>query len=202
VLRIGLTGGIGSGKTTVGRLFAALGVPVLDADEIARRLAQPGEAGYEAIVAHFGPGLLSPEGGLDRAKLRERVFAEPEQRRQLESLLHPLVFDGLEQAVAALRGAVQPLPYCILSIPLLLETHSRRRVDRVLVVDVPESVQIERVQQRDGLDPPRIGQILAAQCTRQQRLAAADEVIHNEGSPAEAQQQVAKLHRLYLDLAE
>lgn len=196
MLRIGLTGGIGSGKTTVSGLFADLGVPILDADDIARGLAAPGQPGYLAILEHFGSGILACDGSIDRAKLRDLVFSRPDERRRLEALLHPLVLAELDQAAAG-----QLTPYCILSIPLLLETGCYHLVDRVLVVDVPESVQYQRVQARDGLDPMRIGRILAAQCTRQARLAAADDIIRNDGSLAEVERQVAALHQRYLLLA-
>ncbi|BBL72191.1 dephospho-CoA kinase [Methylogaea oryzae] len=196
MLRIGLTGGIGSGKTTVGRLFAALGVPVLDADEIAHGLTAPGQPGHKAIAEHFGQTVLDPRGAIDRAKLRDLVFAQPPQRLRLEALLHPLVFASLQEATAELNTA-----YCILTIPLLFETDSRHFVDRVLVVDVPEVLQYQRVRARNGLDDGRIGQILAAQWTRQARLAAADDMIRNDGGLAELEKQVATLHRRYLSIA-
>lgn len=196
MLRIGLTGGIGSGKTTVGRLFTAHGVPVLDADDIAHALTAPGQPGYQAILEHFGEAILDAGGAIDRAKLRDLVFAQPRQRLRLEALLHPLVFAALDQTAADLRA-----PYCILSIPLLLETGCRHLVDRVLVVDVPEAVQYQRVRARNGLDDNRIRQILAAQCTRQVRLAAADDTIRNDGGFAELESRVAVLHRRYLSMA-
>ena len=196
MLRIGLTGGIGSGKTTVGRLFEALGVPVIDADAIARTEATPGHAGYRAIVEHFSNAVLDDNGAIDRARLRDLVFNEPAQRQRLEARLHPLVFAAMEQAITELKS-----PYCILVIPLLLETNCRQRVDRILLVDVAEAVQYQRVQARDGLDGSRIQQILNAQCTRPVRLAAADDIVHNDGDLASLKAQVATLHQDYLDLA-
>lgn len=195
MLRIGLTGGIGAGKTTACRLFARLGIPVVDADEVARRLSEPGQPGHQAICAHFGATILDQRGAIDRAKLRQRVFADPQQRRELEALIHPLVFAAIEQAVTGLDA-----PYCILAVPLLLETGYRDRVHRVLVVDVPESVQYERVRARDGLNDGQIAAILKAQCGRQDRLAAADDVLHNDVDQAQLEEQVQRLHRRYLAL--
>lgn len=197
MLRVGLTGGIASGKTTLSRLFAALGVPIIDADEISRGLSKPGQAGYKRIVAHFGKDILDADGELDRAKLRAQVFADPAQRRRLEALLHPLIFAAMDDAVAALGN----IPYCILAIPLLVETDCRQRVDRVLVVDVPETVQYRRLQARDGLNDDGIRQILAAQSNRQTRLQAADDVIHNDGSLAALERRVGLLHQRYLRLS-
>ncbi|TAN51059.1 MAG: dephospho-CoA kinase [Methylococcaceae bacterium] len=197
MLRVGLTGGIASGKTTLSRLFAALGVPIIDADEISRRLSKPGQAGYKRIVEHFGKDILNADGELDRVKLRAQVFADPAQRRRLEALLHPLIFAAMDDTVAALGN----IPYCILAIPLLVETDCRQRVDRVLVVDVPEAVQYRRLQARDGLNDDGIRQILAAQSDRQTRLQAADDVIHNDGSLAELERRVERLHQRYLHLS-
>lgn len=195
MLRIGLTGGIGSGKTTVAQLFEALGAPIIDADVIARSQSMPGQAGYRAIVERFGNAVLDSNGAINRAELRRRVFAEPTQRLRLEALLHPLVFAAMEQAVAELNSA-----YCILVIPLLLETDCRHLVDRVLLVDVPEDIQYQRVQARDGLDEQCIRQILSAQCTRLARLNAADDIIRNDGDIAALQQQAVALHQRYLSL--
>lgn len=197
MLRIGLTGGIAGGKTTLSRMFAALGVPIVDTDDIARRLSQPGQAGYRRIVEHFGATVLNADGELDRARLRALVFADPAQRRCLEALLHPLIFTAMDEAVAALGDT----PYCILAIPLLVETDCRSRVDRVLVVDVPEAMQYQRLQARDGLGDDAVRQMLAAQCNRQTRLQAADDVICNDGSLVDAERRVKALHQRYLQLA-
>jgi dephospho-CoA kinase len=194
MLKVGLTGGIGSGKTMVAGLFAAKGVPVLDADVIARDLVEPGQPAYRAIVEHFGPDLLQ-EGRLDRARLRQIVFVDPEARLWLESLLHPLVYDEMRRRIAELSTS-----YVLLVIPLLLETGRRDFVDRLLVVDCPIEVQRQRVKQRDGLDEAEIDRILSAQLAPEARLAAADEVIRNAGSPAELAGQVDRLHEFYLSL--
>lgn len=194
MLRIGLTGGIGSGKTTVAGLFAAKGIPVLDADVVARDLVEPGQPALQAIVERFGPELLR-DGSLDRARLRQIVFAAPESRQWLESLLHPLVYDEMQRRIAGLSA-----PYGLLVIPLLLETGRRDFVDRLLVVDCPVEVQRQRVRQRDGLGEAEIDRILAAQLDREARLAAADDVIRNAGSPAELAEQVDGLHEFYLSL--
>lgn len=197
MLRIGLTGGIGAGKTTVSRLFQALGAPVVDADDIARQLLEPGQAGYQAVVAAFGEHLLDQQGYIDRARLRHHVFADSAQRRRLEALLHPLVFAGLAQAAAAHCRD----PYCVFAVPLLVETGYQTEVDRVLVVDVPEAVQYRRVQQRDGVDAAQVQAILAAQCDRATRLAVADDVICNCADPANLEQHVHALHQRYLLIA-
>jgi dephospho-CoA kinase len=196
MLRIGLTGGIGCGKTTVADLFAVKGIPVVDADLVARELVEPGQPALSAIVARFGPDILSA-GRLDRARLRQIVFADPEQRLWLESLLHPRVYEGMRQRIATLAA-----PYGILVIPLLLETQGRDFVDRVLVVDCPEDVQRGRVKTRDHLDEAAVDRILAAQLSRAARLAAADEVISNAADPDELAVQVDRLHRLYLALSQ
>ncbi|CAL1239164.1 dephospho-CoA kinase [Candidatus Methylocalor cossyra] len=196
MLKIGLTGGIGCGKSTVAALFQALGVPVLDADQIARELVEPGQPALEAIVNHFGPGIVVA-GKLDRARLRQLVFAAPEQRRWLESLLHPLIYAELERRLASLSG-----PYCLLVIPLLLESGRRSFVDRVLVVDCPEPVQRQRVKSRDGMSDAEVDRLLAAQLGREERLRAADDVIENAGAPESLPPQVEQLHRAYLALRE
>jgi dephospho-CoA kinase len=194
MLKIGLTGGIGCGKTTVADLFAAKGIPVLDADLIARQLVEPGQPLLQAIAAHFGANLLK-EGRLDRGRLRQIVFAAPEERQWLESLLHPRVYDEMERRLAGFSA-----PYCLLVIPLLLETGRRDFVDRLLVIDCPVELQKRRVKDRDGLTDPEIDRILSAQLAREARVAAADDLIENAGGPAELADQVDRLHRFYLSL--
>lgn len=194
MLKVGLTGGIGSGKTTVAGLFAAKGVPVLDADVITRDLVEPGQPAFQAIVRHFGLDLLK-DGRLDRARLRQIVFAAPEARQWLESLLHPLVYEEMHRRTAGLSA-----PYALLVVPLLLETGRRDFVDRLLVVDCPIELQRRRVKQRDGLDEAEIDRILSAQLAPEARLAAADEVIRNAGSSVELVEQVDRLHEFYLSL--
>lgn len=190
-LRIGLTGGIGSGKTTVARFFAELGVTVLDADQVARELIVPGQPALTALAEHFGPSILK-DGQLDRAALKHRIFTDPAERIWLDSLLHPLVYRRLEETLNA--ADAPSTPYFLLVIPLLLETGRRDFVDRLVVVDCPESVQRQRVAQRDGLDADIIERILASQCTRPERLAAADDVIDNSLSPETLRERVGMLH--------
>lgn len=197
MLKIGLTGGIGSGKSTVAALFAARGVPIVDADAIAREIVQPGQPALEEIARTFGREILRPDGSLDRHALRTLVFADPNKRARLEALLHPRIRQRMRKQVANLSGA-----YCLLVIPLLLETGQTDLVDRVLVVDCPQALQIRRVTERDGLDRAEAERILAAQTSRPARLAAADDVIENDGNEAALERQVEALHRRYLALAK
>jgi dephospho-CoA kinase len=195
MLKIGLTGGIGCGKTTVAGLFAAKGVPVLDADQIARDLVQPGRPALAAIVREFGADILEA-GHLNRAKLRKSIFHFPERKRWLEALLHPMVFEAMRTQISALRS-----DYCVLCIPLLIETRQQAFVDRILVVDCPAELQYARVKRRDSLEASEIARIIQTQASREERLAAADDVIENVGAMAHLVIQVEKLHRFYLDLA-
>lgn len=195
-LRIGLTGGIASGKTLVSRLFAARGVPVIDTDELAREAVEPGTEGLAAIRERFGESVIGADGRLDRRALREHVFRSSEARRDLEAITHPRIRALLEQRSATAGG-----PYQILVIPLLAETGRRTPVDRVLVVDCPESLQIERLMRRDGSSREQAEAILAAQASRAERLALADDVIRNDGDPAAVETAVAALHQRYLALA-
>lgn len=195
MFKVGLTGGIGSGKSTVADLFAAQGVPVLDADRVARDLVEPGQPAIAAIARHFGPDLLKA-GRLDRERLRRIVFADPAERRWLEALLHPRVYAELERRMAALAA-----PYCLLVIPLLLETGQRGFVDRLLVVDCPVDLQRQRLQMRDGIDAAQADRMLSAQIGRPQRQAAADDILENAGTVADLAGPVERLHRLYLTLA-
>lgn len=196
MLRIGLTGGIGSGKSTIANLFAARGVPVVDADAIARELVEPGKPALAEIVAAFGGDVVDAQGHLDRARLRARVFDDAHLRKRLEAILHPHI-----HAVMAERAAAQTTPYVLLVIPLLFEADQRGLVDRVLVVDVPTETQRARVSARDHLPPAQLDAILATQLDRQQRLARADDVIDNSGNAADLERQVDALHRHYLELA-
>lgn len=197
MLRVGLTGGIGSGKSTVAGLFAASGVTVVDADDIARELVAPGSAAYREIVAHFGDAVLSADGGLDRALLRERVFADPAERKRLEAILHPRVREEMERRALAARG-----PYVLLVIPLLFESDQIDLVDRILVVDADSQTQIRRVQARNGLGEEKIRRILAAQTGSAERRARADDVIENNADLAHLEREVARLHAQYLTLAK
>lgn len=191
-MRIGLTGGIGSGKTTVARMFAALGVPVIDADEIAHRLTQPGQPATDKILGTFGPEVAD-DNGIDRQVLAQRVFADPAARRALESILHPLILAAMEQEA---RNATAP--YCLLVLPLLIEAGLRDRVDRVLVVEADENIRIQRVQARDRRDPEQIRNILHNQASPAQRDAVADDQITNNGDLHALRLQVATLHTRYL----
>ncbi len=196
MLKIGLTGGIGSGKTTVARLFREHGVPTIDTDRIAHQLVRPGQPALEALIDEFGPGILTPAGALDRARLRAQVFADPGKKARLEAILHPAIFAEMERRLARLQA-----PYCLIAIPLLVETGARHRVDRVLVVDCPESLQIARLRHREGLDEELIRRIIASQATRQERLAIADEVVTNDRDLTALARQVAELHRFYRRLS-
>lgn len=196
MLRIGLTGGIASGKSTVSRIFGKLGVPVIDADEVSRQVVEPGTAGLAAVVQRFGPQVLDEHGRLQRATLRTMIFGDAVARRDLEAILHPRIRGRMDELAAAAAG-----PYVILAIPLLVEGGPSERVDRVLVVDVDEATQLARVVARDGVPEAQARAILAAQASREQRLRAADDVISNAGSVAQLRQSVEQLHRRYLQLA-
>jgi dephospho-CoA kinase len=196
-LRIGLTGGIASGKSTVEQRLTELGVPVINADDSARAVVARGQPGLAAVFGRFGSGVLKHEGDLDRPALRRLIFQSPEKRRDLEAILHPLIRDHMEEQARAATG-----PYLVLSIPLLVEGgNARNRVDRILVVDADESDQIQRLMMRDSASEVEARAVLAAQATRTDRLKSADDVITNLGSVTELRQAVDELHRRYLDLA-
>lgn len=195
-MRIALTGGIASGKSTVARLFAALGVPVIDMDELAREVVAPGSALLAQLFVRFGAGVRSGDGSLNRRALRELVFRDAHARHDLEALLHPAI-----QARAAQLSAAAAGPYQIIVVPLLAETGAARQYDRVLLVDCDESLQRARLAQRDGGTTQLVDAALAAQATRAARLAIADDVILNEGTPAELGSKVRELHQQYLQLA-
>jgi dephospho-CoA kinase len=197
MLRIGLTGGIASGKTTVARLFAALGIPVIDSDELAREVVAPGTAGLAAIRARFGPGVIQPDGSLDRRALRQIVFDDEAARRDLESITHPAIRALMDQRSRAAGG-----PYQILAIPLLVEGGARRPgIDRILVVDCPEDLQVRRVMLRDRSTEAGARAVLAAQASRVARLAVADDVIVNDGDVPALRDRVEALDRRYRALA-
>lgn len=195
--RVGLTGGIASGKTTVANLFAALGVPIVDTDLLAREVLEPGTPLLAEVVAHFGAGIVAADGTLDRRALRERIFADPAERRWLEERTHPAIRDLTDA-----RSDAAPGPYSIVAIPLLVETQGQARFDRVLVVDVDPAVQLARLQARDGSTQAEAGRILAAQVSREARLAVADDVIHNDGDITRLRNQVETLHRRYVAAAQ
>ena len=196
MLVIGLTGGIGSGKTTVSDRFAQHGAPVIDTDQLARELVEPGQSALAEIVAYFGLDCLDDAGRLHRSRLRERVFADAEGRQRLEAMLHPRIRRLVRERVAALAA-----PYCVVVIPLLAETGMTDLVDRVLVVDAPEAEQIPRVVARDQVAETLARRSLAAQAGRAQRLARADDVVENIGDLEALNRQVACLHQRYLTLA-
>jgi dephospho-CoA kinase len=196
--RVALTGGIASGKTTVASLFAARGVPLIDTDVIAREVVEPGQPALDAVVAAFGPEVLGPDGRLDRRRLRDIVFADAAARGRLESILHPAIRAEMERQS---RAAAVVGPYQLLVIPLLAEGGRRDHVDRVLVVDVPEIVQVERLTARDAVTREQAVAALQAQASRAARLAIADDVITNTGGVEELERQVAELHALYQRLA-
>ncbi len=189
-----LTGGIASGKSMVSAQFAQRGVPVIDTDVLAREVVAPGTPGLAAVLAAFGPDLLTPDGSLDRARLRAIVFADPQARRNLEQLLHPRIEAAARAAIQSLQNA----PYCLLVVPLLIESGLFADADCVVVVDVPEGIQIERLRARDDIDEAAAQSMLASQASRQQRLARADEVIDNQGSPARLEDQIEALHQRLL----
>ena len=194
---VGLTGGIGCGKTTVADLFAARGAAVVDTDQIAHSLTAPQGAAIPALLAEFGADYATPEGALDRAKMRALVFADPGARARLEAILHPRIREATAAAALLATG-----PYVIFVVPLLIESGSwRGRVARVLAIDCPEEVQVARVVARNGLAEAQVRAIMAAQVTRSERLAAADDVIENDGDIAALPAQVDRLHAIYLDLA-
>ena len=194
--RVALTGGIASGKSTVANLFAELGVPLIDTDVIAREVVEPGRPALAAIVGTFGPGVLDAQGCLDRRRMRERIFADPAAKQGLEAILHPAIRAEMERQSRVAGG-----PYQVLVIPLLAEGGRRDHVDRVLLVDVPEALQVERLAWRDGVSREQAQAALNAQATRAERLAMADDVLRNTGRVEELREKVAELHARYLALA-
>jgi dephospho-CoA kinase len=195
-LRIGLTGGIASGKSTAAERFLALGVPVIDADHAARAVVAAGEPGLAAVLGRFGASVMTPGGALDRRALRDLIFADPKSRKDLEGILHPLIHAEMERLEAQAAG-----PYVVMAIPLLVEGDAAGRVDRILVVDADEAVQMQRLLARDGIGAEQAGAMLAAQAGRVGRLARADDVLENAGSVADLWRSVDRLHERYLRLA-
>ena len=193
---VGLTGGIASGKSTVAEHFAALGVPVIDADAVAREVVAPGEPALQALIEAFGETIVAGDGTLDRARLREIAFSDDAHRRQLEGILHPAIGARMQQRIIEADS-----PYVIQMVPLLVETGAHQLVDRVLVVDAPERTQIERVTARDGVPTEQAEAILRAQSDREHRLTHADDVIVNDGDPEHLARWVSELHHAYMDMA-
>jgi len=196
MFRVALTGGIASGKTTVANLFAQRGVPLIDTDVIAREVVEPGQPALAAVVAAFGPSVLDGDGRIDRRRMRDRVFTDAAARKQLEGILHPAIRAEMELKSAQAGG-----PYQVLVIPLLAEGGRRDHVDRVLVVDAPEVLQVERLMRRDGSTRGQALAALSSQAKRDARLAIADDVIVNDGDAAALDARVDELHRAYLALA-
>ncbi len=197
MLVIGLTGGIGSGKSTVAEMFESLGVPIIDMDRIARQIVEPGQPALTQIKQAFGEKIVAASGQLNRQQLSKIIFDSVKKRQQLEAILHPLIRQETARQLAELKS-----PYCIVVIPLLLESEQRSLVDRVLVVDVPESLQITRTMQRDGISAAQVRKILAAQVGRDSRLNAADDVIDNSAAMEDIRHRVDELDQQYRALSE
>lgn len=196
MLRIGLTGGIGSGKSTIASLFVMRGVPVIDTDEIARALTEPGQESFDEIVGAFGDAILDENRRIDRNRLRDRVFNSADERRRLEAILHPRIRVLVREKLAALEA-----PYVIVVVPLLIESGFADLVDRILVVDAMENAQIQRTAARSGLSEPEIRKIMSAQTSRAQRLQLANDVIENNGDRRQLEAEVERMHQWYLSLA-
>ncbi len=196
---VGLTGGIGSGKSAVADQFGLLGAAIVDTDVIAHELTRPGGAAIDGVRRLFGDACIAADGAMDRKKVRELVFADPAAKQRLEALLHPMIRAESERRIAASAGMA---PYAVHVVPLLVESgEPRKRVNRVLVVDCDEAVQVERVMRRSGLSEAEVRRIIAAQVPRAARLAAADDVIDNSGPREAIALQVQALHERYLALA-
>ena len=197
MLIIGLTGGIGSGKTTVSNLFAELDVPIIDTDKIARELAQPNQPAFIEITKTFGKGILNTKGEIDRKALRSIIFTSEESRLKLERILHPLIQREVQQTISTINSS-----YCIVVVPLLIESNDYKFIDRILVIDTPEDLQIQRTVTRDQVTESQVREILDAQVDRKTRLKAANDIINNDGDLDSLKKQVEELHQSYLLLAE
>ena len=195
VLRIGLTGGIGSGKTTACEIFTELGVPVIDADIIAHELVKPGMPALEEIIRIFGKEVISGDGTLDRKTLRDKIFANNDDRKKLENILHPAVYNEISVQVENINSR-----YCIISIPLLLETSASKTVDRILVIDVPREQQLERASNRDNTNKNDINAIIDSQISRKDRLSAADDIVDNKGDINDLRKRICDLHEFYSNI--
>lgn len=195
-LRVVLTGGIASGKSAVATEFSKLGIAIIDTDELAREVVEPGQPALQAIVERFGHDVLDAEGRLDRRRMRERIFQNPAEKQALEAIVHPAIRVAQQARTATLSG-----PYQLHVVPLLADTRSQSLYDRVLVVDCPRETQLARLLRRDGITQQLAEQMLAAQATREQRLAIANDVLVNNGAITELPGKVAPLHQHYLALA-
>lgn len=198
MLKIGLTGGIGCGKSTVANIFAQLNAPIIDADQIAHRLVEKGQPALAQIQQEFGTAILNSDGSLDRKKLREIIFSEPEKKQKLESILHPLIYQAIQTELEQLQLNTS---YCIICIPLLFETGMAGFIDRVLVIDCPVETQIARVRLRDNLTLETIQSIIDSQVSREFRTTHADDLIDNTETAARLAEQVKRLHNLYLSIS-
>lgn len=196
MLKIGLTGGIGSGKTTVTQLFAALNVPIIDADELAHQLVAVGQPALERIQTEFGAAVINADGSLNRKEMRERIFSDAAAKKTLEVILHPLIYAAIQTKINQLTAA-----YCIICVPLLFETQMTAIADRILIIDCPVGQQIERVKLRDQLTREKIQAIIDSQISRENRLSKADDIINNSATDADLGQQVKALHHLYISLS-
>lgn len=194
MLKVGLTGGIASGKSTVTGYFHELGVPIIDADEIAREIVKPGSEGLSRLVTAFGPGILRSDGYLDRRQLRQKIFSNAEERERVNRLLHPLVRQQIQKALNKISEA----PYVLIAAPLLFESGLDKDMDRLVVVDCDETTQIHRLLHRDNIDLEEARLAMKAQMDRQKRRERADDVIDNNGSLKSLKTQVEKLHRRFL----
>ena len=206
MLIVGVTGGIGCGKSLVASMFAELGVTVIDVDQVNRQLSRAGQPCFQAIVQHFGEQVVGADGELNRKLLRQLIFEDAEQRKILESILHPAIYDHCQQQLQQLAQAPSPTssaPYVLILVPLLFEqVHFAKLVQRSLLIDCPESLQIQRVCQRDQISEQQALTIIHAQMSRQQRLSMTDDVIVNDGGLAKLQQQVQQLHQFYLKISK
>ncbi|MBY0545408.1 MAG: dephospho-CoA kinase [Gammaproteobacteria bacterium] len=194
---IGLTGGIGAGKSTVGELFQTLGAPLIDTDKLAHDLVQHGEPALALITEHFGPHILNDHGQLDRKHLRAVIFEFPHERVWLEECLHPLIREEIRRQLKQLNA-----PYCLISIPLLFETQPNPMLQHILVVDTPLQQQREQVLQRENISEQQVDQIIRRQASRRQRLAGADDVIYNNGNKVELKKQIERLHQKFQLIAK
>lgn len=195
VLKIGLTGGIGSGKSTACKIFSELGIPIIDADIIAHETVQTGRPALQSIINEFGEDIVTANGNLDRKKLRDKIFKNETTRRKLEDILHPLVYREIINETKNIYSK-----YCIISIPLLLETNSKKIIDRILIIDLPEELQISRASIRDNTNRHDIEAIIRSQISRKNRLTAADDIINNEGNVNNLRKQICDLHTLYSNI--
>lgn len=194
-LKIGLTGGIGSGKSTACEIFSELGVPVIDADVIAHELVKPGMPAFNEMTKIFGTEIISSDGTLDRKIIRDKVFANETDRKKLENILHPAVYEEISVQVKNINSK-----YCIISIPLLLETNASKTVDRILVIDVPRELQLERASNRDRTNKSDIDAIIDSQISRKDRLSAANDIVDNKGNINDLRKKICDLHEFYSNI--